>query len=96
MKPDRWRKVDELFEAALEREPASRAAFLDEVCGSDKELRRDGFNDPATHDFECGRPQFCLVIPVDGAKEKARVTCLHHATLVGSPSLIRSETDKCG
>src|SRR5215211_886259 len=39
MKPDRWRKVDELFEAALEREPERRAAFLDEVCGSDKELR---------------------------------------------------------
>src|SRR5262245_2698005 len=41
MKPDRWRKVDELFEAALEREPKSRAAFLDEVCGGDKDLRRE-------------------------------------------------------
>ncbi len=41
MKPDRWRKVDELFEAALEREPQSRAAFLDQACGSDKELRRE-------------------------------------------------------
>ncbi len=41
MKPDRWRKVDELFEAALEREPASRAAFLDQACGSDRELRRE-------------------------------------------------------
>lgn len=41
MKPDRWRRVDELFEAALEREPERRAAFLDEVCGSDKELRRE-------------------------------------------------------
>jgi hypothetical protein len=28
MKPDHWRKVDELFEAALEHEPARRAAFL--------------------------------------------------------------------
>ena len=41
MKPDRWRKVDELFEAALEREPHTRAAFLDQACGSDKELRRE-------------------------------------------------------
>jgi hypothetical protein len=41
MKPDRWRKVDELFEAALEREPGSRAAFLDQACGSDKDLRRE-------------------------------------------------------
>ena len=35
MKPDRWRKVDELFEAALEREPHARAAFLDKACGDD-------------------------------------------------------------
>ena len=41
MKPDRWRKVDELFEAALEHEPSRRAAFLDQACGSDKDLRRE-------------------------------------------------------
>jgi len=41
MKPDRWRKVDELFEAALEHEPARRASFLDQACGTDKDLRRE-------------------------------------------------------
>ena len=41
MKPDRWRKVDELFEAALEREPQARAAFLDKACGDDTDLRRE-------------------------------------------------------
>jgi len=41
MKPDRWRKVDKLFEAALEHEPGHRAAFLDQACGSDKDLRRE-------------------------------------------------------
>ena len=41
MKPDRWRKVDELFEAALEHEPSRRAGFLDEACGTDKDLRRE-------------------------------------------------------
>ena len=41
MKPDRWRKVDELFEAALEHEPGYRASFLDQACGSDKDLRRE-------------------------------------------------------
>jgi hypothetical protein len=41
MKPDRWRKVDELFEAALEREPADRSAFLERACGDDHELRRE-------------------------------------------------------
>lgn len=41
MKPDRWRKVDELFDAALERDPTDRASFLDRACGSDRELRRE-------------------------------------------------------
>ena len=41
MKPDRWRKVDELFEAALEHEPSRRVAFLDQACGSDRDLRRE-------------------------------------------------------
>lgn len=41
MKPDRWRKIDELFEAVLEREPQERAAFLDQACGEDRELRRE-------------------------------------------------------
>ncbi|HEU4477295.1 MAG TPA: serine/threonine-protein kinase [Pyrinomonadaceae bacterium] len=41
MKPDRWRKVDELFEAALEREPQARAAFLEKACGDDHALRRE-------------------------------------------------------
>ncbi|HSK62970.1 MAG TPA: protein kinase [Pyrinomonadaceae bacterium] len=41
MKPDRWRKIDEIFEAALERTPKDRAAFLDQACGGDPELRRE-------------------------------------------------------
>src|ERR1700752_71045 len=41
MKTDRWRKVDEFFEAGLENEPSLRAAFLDQACGSDKDLRSE-------------------------------------------------------
>ena len=41
MKPDRWRRVDELFESALEREPKDRAAYLDTVCADDSDLRRE-------------------------------------------------------
>ncbi|HKS07976.1 MAG TPA: serine/threonine-protein kinase [Pyrinomonadaceae bacterium] len=41
MKPDDWRKVDELFDAALEHDPKDRASFLDRACGSDRELRRE-------------------------------------------------------
>ena len=41
MKRDRWRRIDELFEAALEREGAERAAFLDRACVGDVSLRRE-------------------------------------------------------
>ena len=41
MKPERWRQVDQLFHSALEREPEERAAFLDQACGGDAELRRE-------------------------------------------------------
>ncbi len=41
MKDQRWRQVEALFEAALELEPAERAAFLEQTCGADAELRRE-------------------------------------------------------
>lgn len=41
MKPDRWREVDRLFEAALEREGDDRVAFLDRACGGDVSMRRE-------------------------------------------------------
>lgn len=41
MKPDRWQKIDELFEAALECSPQDRAAFLEKACGGDQQLRRE-------------------------------------------------------
>ena len=31
MKPERWRQVDELFQAALERAPAERNAYMETV-----------------------------------------------------------------
>jgi eukaryotic-like serine/threonine-protein kinase len=34
LSPDQWRRVKEVFGAALEREPAERVAFLDEACGT--------------------------------------------------------------
>src|SRR5437667_379594 len=32
--PDQWRRVKEVFSAALERNPADRTAFLEEACGT--------------------------------------------------------------
>jgi len=37
----RWSQVETLYHAALEREPLARAAFLEEACAGDEELRRE-------------------------------------------------------
>jgi serine/threonine protein kinase len=39
--PDRWQRLKELFEAALDKEGASRAAFLEEACPEDPSLRKE-------------------------------------------------------
>jgi len=39
MTPERWRQVGKLFEAAVQVEPAGRQAWLQDVCGSDDDLR---------------------------------------------------------
>src|SRR5262245_18770659 len=41
MKPERWQQVVTIFQAALKREPASRAVFLDGACLADGELRAE-------------------------------------------------------
>ncbi|MGH9753732.1 MAG: protein kinase domain-containing protein, partial [Blastocatellia bacterium] len=41
MTPDRWARIDQLLDEALERPLAERPAFLDEVCGGDDDLRRE-------------------------------------------------------
>jgi serine/threonine-protein kinase len=41
MDPKRWQKLEELFHAALERAPDSRASFVAEACGNDDDLRRE-------------------------------------------------------
>src|SRR5262245_11389375 len=48
--PDRLAKIEDIFHAALEREPADRAAFLAEMCADDQSLL-DAVNDLlAAHD----------------------------------------------
>ena len=41
MTPERWKQIDHLLEAALEREPDQWSAFLEENCAGDAELRRE-------------------------------------------------------
>src|SRR6476659_5839792 len=41
MKAERWEKVIDLFQSALERAPEERDAFLDETCHNDEGMRRE-------------------------------------------------------
>ena len=41
MDAERYLKIDELVDAALEMEPVEQASFLDKACASDAELRRE-------------------------------------------------------
>ena len=50
MNPERWRQIDEVFDAALELEPGARARFLSERCGGNAELRRQVEALLAAHD----------------------------------------------
>jgi eukaryotic-like serine/threonine-protein kinase len=40
-KPQQWQKVKEIVGSALERPPAERAAYLDQACSQDRELRKE-------------------------------------------------------
>jgi len=39
--PERYQQIARLYHAALELQPGERAAFLDQACASDAELRRE-------------------------------------------------------
>src|SRR5437773_3608014 len=41
MTAERWKQVNDLFQSAVERAPETRAAFLDEGCHGDEDLRRE-------------------------------------------------------
>src|SRR5271157_1179672 len=41
MDPARWRRIEEIYQAAAERQPEERAAFLAAACAGDEDLRRE-------------------------------------------------------
>ena len=49
MNPSRWRQISELFHAALERDAASREAFVRDAAGDDEELRHEVHSLLASH-----------------------------------------------
>jgi len=52
MTPERWQRVKELFQTALEGEASQRAAFLDDSCAGDPALRRQVEALIASHEQE--------------------------------------------
>jgi len=71
MKQALWRRTEEFFHAALERSPEVRQAFLDEACGEDTELRRQGgmivSKDEHAGSF-LGKPAFADVTATPGTR----------------------------
>ncbi len=41
MTPERYRQIDEIFQAALVLDPDQRAAYLDEACSGDEKIRQE-------------------------------------------------------
>ncbi|HSE41256.1 MAG TPA: serine/threonine-protein kinase, partial [Acidobacteriota bacterium] len=41
MDPERWKRVDDIFQAALNHEPSARAAYLEVECKNDDTLRTE-------------------------------------------------------
>ena len=50
MSDDRWERIWATFHAALEREEAERAGFVEEECGSDESLRSEVFELLRSHE----------------------------------------------
>ncbi len=41
MTPERWKKIEQIYHTAREREQSRRVAYLEEICAGDDELRRE-------------------------------------------------------
>lgn len=54
MTPDRWQQITSIFQAALDRPPGERAAFVKERCAGDEELRREVQDMLSSHEQASG------------------------------------------
>ena len=50
MRADEWQRINDLFHAALEREPGARATFLADACAGDEALRLEVESLLASHE----------------------------------------------
>ena len=75
MNAERWQAIGELFEQALPLPIGQRTALLEDVCGTDEELRREVVSLLASHQAAGGFLQHRI--------EKA-LTSFHHTSVAGS------------
>src|SRR5437870_376123 len=50
MTPERWQQVKQIFQSALERNPAERSSFLNQACADDAALRSEVESLISSHD----------------------------------------------
>jgi len=66
MDPSRWQRVEDLYQAAAERKPQERAAFLAQACTGDEDLRREveSLLAQPSKDGPLDRPALELAVPL--------------------------------
>ena len=72
--PDRWRKIEALYEVALKIEPLQRPGFLEEQCAGDESLRHE-VESLLFHHENAGR---FLRVPVPAAQLEAGQCARHY------------------
>jgi serine/threonine-protein kinase len=75
MTPERWEQIGQLYHAAMELAPTARAAFLDQVCAGDEELRREVESLIAANESDIWRNRWTPPAkPVNSIPELRRLT----------------------
>jgi serine/threonine protein kinase len=87
MNPERWEKVKELFDAALQCEPGERQRFLERFCSDDVELRDEVASLLASHEaagsfIAAGAIEDAAHLLVDDGSEPHRVRYIGHYRLL--------------
>src|SRR6516164_479279 len=97
MDAERWRKIEQLYHAALEREARDRPAFLEKACAGDEELRRKVESllarDQQAENFLQPRPHGLAGSPALEIAAKALAQDLPTATgPLGAPERLEGQT----
>ena len=87
MKPERWQKLKEVFDAALQCEPRERSHFLEQACGGDIELLEEVASLLASYEeagsfIAAGAIEDAAHLLIDDAAETPRGRFIGHYRLI--------------